>query len=130
MQRHQRNTVAAARGVGIADERELLEEPEQRGIGTAILVVRRRRGQRGAGVGAVAGSILGGLKSLYGAVVGGLLVGAGEILVTTFGAEYVGSWVTAYESGIPLLVMVIALMVFPGGLTSVNWRQRVSRREG
>ena len=30
-----------------------------------------------------AGSILGGLKSIYGAVVGGLVVGGSEILITT-----------------------------------------------
>jgi len=77
-----------------------------------------------------AGSILGGLKNIYGAVVGGLLVGAGEILITTFGASYLGSWVIAYESGIPLLIMVVTLLVFPGGITSVNWRGFFSRRGG
>jgi len=77
-----------------------------------------------------AGSILGGLKNIYGAVAGGLMVGAGEILITTFGARYLGSWVTAYESGIPLLIMVVTLLAFPGGITSVNWRGLISRRSG
>jgi branched-chain amino acid transport system permease protein len=75
-----------------------------------------------------AGSILGGLKSIYGAVVGGLIVGGGEILVTTFGIQYFGSWVAPYQPGIPLLIMVITLLVLPGGITSVNWRQLLSRR--
>jgi branched-chain amino acid transport system permease protein len=74
-----------------------------------------------------AGSILGGLKSIYGAVIGGLVVGASEIVVTTLGSEYVGSWVTAYEPGIPLLVMVITLLVLPGGITSLDLRRMVSR---
>ena len=74
-----------------------------------------------------AGSILGGLKSIYGAVVGGLIVGGSEILVTTLGNEYLGSWVTPYQPGIPLLIMVITLLVLPGGITSVNWRQLLSR---
>jgi len=74
-----------------------------------------------------AGSILGGLKSIYGAVVGGLVVGGSEILITTFGAQYVGAWVTAYETGIPLLVMVITLLVLPGGITSLDWRRLISR---
>jgi len=74
-----------------------------------------------------AGSILGGLKSIYGAVFGGLVVGGSEILVTTLGAQYVGSWVTAYEPGIPLLVMVITLLVLPGGITSLDWRRLTSR---
>ena len=74
-----------------------------------------------------AGSILGGLKSIYGAVFGGLVVGGSEIVVTTLGAQYVGSWVTAYEPGIPLLVMVITLLVLPGGITSLEWRRLLSR---
>ena len=65
-----------------------------------------------------AGSILGGLKSIYGAVFGGLVVGGSEIIVTTLGAQYVGAWVTAYEPGIPLLVMVITLLVLPAPSTS------------
>jgi len=76
-----------------------------------------------------AGSILGGLKSIYGAVFGGLVVGGSEILVTTLGAQYVGSWVTAYEPGIPLLVMVITLLVLPGGITSLDWRRLLSREK-
>ena len=74
-----------------------------------------------------AGSILGGLKSIYGAVFGGLVVGGSEIVVTTLGAQYVGPWVTAYEPGIPLLVMVITLLVLPGGITSLDWRRLLSR---
>jgi branched-chain amino acid transport system permease protein len=74
-----------------------------------------------------AGSILGGLKSIYGAVLGGLVVGGSEIIVTTLGAQYVGAWVTAYEPGIPLLVMVITLLVLPGGMTSLDWRRLLSR---
>jgi branched-chain amino acid transport system permease protein len=68
-----------------------------------------------------AGSILGGLKSIYGAVVGGLVVGGTEIIVTTVGAQYLGAWVTPYQPGIPLLVMVATLLVIPGGITSLNW---------
>jgi len=73
-----------------------------------------------------AGSILGGLKSIYGAVLGGLVVGGSEIVVTTLGAQYIGAWVTAYEPGIPLLVMVITLLVLPGGIASLDWRRLVS----
>jgi branched-chain amino acid transport system permease protein len=73
-----------------------------------------------------AGSILGGLKSIYGAVVGGLIVGGSEIVVTTLGAQYIGAWVTSYEPGIPLLIMVITLLLIPGGITSLNWRRLIS----
>ncbi|MGD0636570.1 MAG: branched-chain amino acid ABC transporter permease [Nitrososphaerales archaeon] len=73
-----------------------------------------------------AGSILGGLKSIYGAVAGGLVVGGSEIIVTTLGAQYIGAWVTPYEPGIPLLVMVVTLLVLPGGITSIDLRKRFS----
>ncbi len=77
-----------------------------------------------------AGSILGGLQSIFGAVVGGLVVGGSEIVVTTLGAQYFGSWVTPYQPGIPLLVMVVTLLVLPGGIASLNWRRllRLGRR--
>jgi branched-chain amino acid transport system permease protein len=74
-----------------------------------------------------AGSILGGLKSIYGAVVGGLVVGSSEIVITTLGAQYIGAWVTPYQPGIPLLVMVITLLVIPGGITSLDWRRLLQR---
>jgi branched-chain amino acid transport system permease protein len=77
-----------------------------------------------------AGSILGGLKSIYGAVAGGLIVGGGEILLTTLGIQVFGSWVAPYQPGIPLLMMVITLLVLPGGITSVNWKQLLSRGGG
>ncbi len=72
-----------------------------------------------------AGSILGGLKSIYGAVVGGLIVGGSEIVVTTLGAQYIGAWVTSYEPGIPLLIMVITLLLIPGGIASLDWRRLI-----
>jgi branched-subunit amino acid ABC-type transport system permease component len=54
------------------------------------------------------------------------VVGGSEIIITTLGAQYIGAWVTPYEPGIPLLVMVITLLVIPGGLTSVDWRRLFS----
>jgi len=76
-----------------------------------------------------AGSILGGLKSIYGAVVGGLVVGFSEIAVTTVGSQYIGAWVTSYEPGIPLIIMVVTLLVIPGGITSLDWRRLFSGGE-
>ncbi len=96
----------------------VLWQPGEHDVGSQLLIAM------------FAGSILGGLKNIYGAVAGGLMVAEGEILITTFGARYLGSWVTAYESGIPLLIMVVTLLVFPGGITSVNWKGIFSRRGG
>lgn len=69
-----------------------------------------------------AASVLGGLASIYGAALGGLIVGAGEILVTQQAAQLFGSWVQIYQKGVPLVIMVITLLLFPQGLVSVRWK--------
>ncbi len=68
-----------------------------------------------------AASVLGGLASIYGAALGGLIIGASEILVTQAGTELLGSWVQIYQKGVPLLIMVITLLLFPRGLVSIEW---------
>ena len=68
-----------------------------------------------------AASVLGGLASIYGAAFGGLIVGASEILLTQAGITVFGSWISIYQKGFPLLIMVITLLLFPRGLVSVNW---------
>ena len=70
-----------------------------------------------------AASVLGGLASIYGAALGGLIVGASEILLTQEGAELFGSWVHIYQKGVPLVIMVVTLLLFPQGLVSVRWRR-------
>jgi branched-chain amino acid transport system permease protein len=67
-------------------------------------------------------SVLGGLASIYGAVLGGLIIGASEILVTDAGTQLFGSWVLIYQKGIPLVIMVITLLLQPQGLVSIDWR--------
>lgn len=70
-----------------------------------------------------AGSIVGGLSSVFGAVIGGTIVGLAGGLLPTELAKWVGSWITTYSSAMPVLVMVASLLVVPKGLTSVNWRR-------
>jgi branched-chain amino acid transport system permease protein len=67
-------------------------------------------------------SVLGGLASIYGAALGGLIIGASEILVTDAGAQVFGSGVFIYQKGIPLVIMVITLLLMPQGLASLDWR--------
>jgi branched-chain amino acid transport system permease protein len=69
-----------------------------------------------------ASSILGGLFSVYGAVVGGLMVGGLTVLVTVYGSQLLGSWVDAWEVGIPMLIMAFSLLIVPKGITAVDWR--------
>ncbi|MDA4130738.1 MAG: branched-chain amino acid ABC transporter permease, partial [Thaumarchaeota archaeon] len=83
-----------------------------------------------------AGSILGGLGSIYGAIIGGLIIGAAESLLTSYltllftnlYGPNVGSQVLDFQKGIPLAILIIALLVAPRGLTGVNWR-RIFPRE-
>ena len=68
-----------------------------------------------------AASVLGGLGSIYGAAIGGLIIGASEILLTQVGVDLFGGWVLIFQKGVPLVIMGITLLVVPRGLFSVNW---------
>ncbi len=67
----------------------------------------------------MAGSLLGGLDSVYGAIIGGLIIGSSEILLTTWGSQNIGIWVGEYRSIIPLCVLIIVLLLEPKGLNNV-----------
>jgi branched-chain amino acid transport system permease protein len=83
-----------------------------------------------------AGSVLGGLGSLYGAIIGGLIVGASETylialldrIVSGFYGAAAGSEVIEFQKGIPLAIMIVVLLLAPQGLTGVNWRKVWTRR--
>lgn len=70
-----------------------------------------------------AASILGGLSSIYGAAIGGVIIGASESLLTEGGISLFGSWVLPYQKGIPLLIMILTLLLLPQGLVSFDWRK-------
>lgn len=74
-----------------------------------------------------AASTVGGVYSIYGAVLGGLLIGLAEILGTSYLASLFGAWIIPYRPLIPLLAIVGTLLVAPTGLAGVNWRA-LSRR--
>jgi len=71
-------------------------------------------------VGIFAACILGGLMNVYGAVIGGLIVGCGEILLTVYCSRLFGSWVTQWQPGIPMLILAATLLLAPQGITSVK----------
>jgi len=76
-------------------------------------------------------SVLGGLSSILGAGIGGIIVGAGEVLITVYGANLVGPWFLNYQSAVPLALMIIGLLLVPSGIVSINWRnvlKKVMRR--
>jgi len=69
-----------------------------------------------------AASIVGGLLSIYAAVLGGFLIGLAEILGTSYLASWLGAWVIPYRPLIPLVAIAITLLLAPKGLVGVDWR--------
>ena len=67
---------------------------------------------------ALAGSFLGGVRSLRYALVGGFGVGVAEFLFTVLGQKYVGVWVGAYRSFIPILILALVMYFAPKGIMS------------
>jgi len=66
-----------------------------------------------------ASSILGGISSIYGAMLGGYLIGLTEVLGTVALMSALGSWVSAYRLLIPLTVMAIVLLKAPRGVVGI-----------
>jgi len=69
-----------------------------------------------------AASTVGGVLSIYGAVLGGFLIGLAEILGTSYLASWLGAWVIPYRPLIPLMAIVITLLLAPSGLAGLEWR--------
>jgi len=67
-------------------------------------------------------SIVGGLEQIYGAVLGGLLLGLVDVVGTSVLASVIGPWVSFYEPIIPLIVLSITLIVAPRGLAGIHVR--------
>jgi len=74
-----------------------------------------------------AASTVGGVYNIYGAVLGGYLIGLAEVLGTSYLATLVGSWVIPYRPLIPLVAIVVTLLLAPRGLVGVNWRTAAGR---
>lgn len=72
-----------------------------------------------------AASIVGGLPSIYAAVLGGFLIGLAEILGTSYLASWFGAWIIPYRPLIPLIAIMVTLLLAPKGLVAVNWRGMV-----
>lgn len=67
-------------------------------------------------------SILGGLDKIYGAPIGGLVLGLAETVLLSWLASLLGPWVTTYGMMIPYIALIIALIAVPRGLTSIRLR--------
>lgn len=77
-----------------------------------------------------AASIVGGFTNVYGAFLGGFLIGLAEVLGTGYLAISLGSWIVPYRPVIPLTLMALTLLFAPQGLTGVNWARMLRRGGG
>ncbi len=72
-----------------------------------------------------AASIVGGISSIYGALIGGYVIGFSESLITFSLTGFLGTSILLYSRVISLIVLIATLILAPRGLTGVNWRRIV-----
>ena len=66
-----------------------------------------------------AASILGGIQSIYGAMLGAIIVGFTEVFGTVVLGRLFGPALAAYRLLIPLIIMAVILMIIPSGLSGL-----------
>ena len=69
-------------------------------------------------------SIVGGLEQIYGAILGGFLLGLFDVVGTSDLASILGPWVAFYEPVIPLIVLSATLVLAPRGLAGISIRRK------
>ncbi len=74
-----------------------------------------------------AASIVGGLSSIYGALIVGYIIGTSESLVTYVLSKLLGPGVLVYGKVISLLVLIIALIIAPKGIMGLKFVRRLTR---
>jgi branched-chain amino acid transport system permease protein len=67
----------------------------------------------------MAGSLLGGLENVYGAIIGGFGIGLSEIILTRRLQELIGAWIGEYRLIIPMLILILVLLIEPRGLQAI-----------
>lgn len=77
-----------------------------------------------------AGSIVGGLYSIFGSLLGGYLIGMSEYIVISLIGTYVSRNLVVYEPLIPLIAMAVTLLVYPQGLGGIDWSKVWAKLRG
>ncbi len=77
-----------------------------------------------------AASIVGGLYSLYGGLLGGFLIGLSQKIIINWLGSILGGNVAVYEPIIPLIIMAATLLLYPQGLGGINWEKVFSKLRG
>jgi len=75
----------------------------------------------------MAGSLLGGFESIYGAIIGGFTIGLAEIMLTLAGQMLFGNWVGEWRSMVPMAFLIAVLLIQPRGLQGF-WESLQMRR--
>jgi branched-chain amino acid transport system permease protein len=74
----------------------------------------------------MAGSLLGGFDSIYGAIIGGFTIGMAEVMLTLGGQIVLGNWFGEYRPLVPMFFLIAVLLIEPRGLQGIY--ERISRR--
>lgn len=74
-----------------------------------------------------AASVIGGLRNIYGAVIGGFVIGVTQSVIIRELAGTVGAWIIPYQPLIPLLAMMITLLIAPSGITGTDFRALIKK---
>ncbi|MGD2201334.1 MAG: branched-chain amino acid ABC transporter permease [Candidatus Bathyarchaeota archaeon] len=78
----------------------------------------------------IAGSVLGGLDSIYGAIIGGIFLAFTQRVLPILMVQTFGNWVAGYQSLTPIVVIVTVLFFEPRGIYGFvrKTRGRLERR--
>lgn len=76
-----------------------------------------------------AGSVLGGLSSIYGAIIGAVIIATSENSLLGALSSALGSGALVLEyGGISMMALIITLLVAPTGLVTIRWRRLLGAR--
>ncbi len=76
-----------------------------------------------------AASVLGGLDSIFGAVLGGLITGFAEVVGIYVLSKPPLNISTAYRPAISHVLFILVLLLIPRGITSIDWKGLLKRGE-
>jgi branched-chain amino acid transport system permease protein len=67
----------------------------------------------------IAGSVLGGLDNIYGAIVGGFAIALAQRVLPSILIRAFGVWIGGYDPMVPIIVIVAILLTAPKGITNI-----------
>jgi branched-chain amino acid transport system permease protein len=74
-------------------------------------------------VSVMAGSVLGGLHSIYGAIIGGVFIALSQKGLTYISIKLFGSGLGSWESLMPMIVLFLILVIEPNGVTGFKGKE-------